>query len=342
MSTLSIKGVHSDYHGQQVLKGLDLTLEKGEITALLGPSGCGKTTLLRAIAGLQTISQGEISINKILLSGPSVFAPSEQRGVGMIFQDYALFPHLNVAENILFGVKVVSKDIRKQRLSEMLSLVKLDGLEQRFPHELSGGQQQRVSIARALAYEPELLLLDEPFSNIDAKVRGEMMLEIRSILKESNVSAVFVTHSKDEAFVFADKLALFKEGKIIQYGTAETLYDSPKDRYVADFLGQCNYLPAVVSTCSSVETPLGTLNSTSMLPYPVGYQGEVMLRPQQFEILADEAGDGVIIDRRFLGGICHYQVQIAESSYQVNSLNGQFIPGQRVSLTASAHPLVIF
>jgi iron(III) transport system ATP-binding protein len=342
MSTLSIKGVHSDYHGLQVLKGLDLTLNKGEIAALLGPSGCGKTTLLRAIAGLQLLSQGEISINNRVLSGPEVFVPSEQRGVGMIFQDYALFPHLNVADNILFGVKSVAKDIRKQRLNEMLSLVKLEGLGGRFPHELSGGQQQRVSIARALAYEPELLLLDEPFSNIDAKVRGEMMLEIRTILKESNVSAVFVTHSKDEAFVFADKLALFKEGQIVQYGTAEALYASPIDKYVADFLGQCNYLPAVVSTCSSVETPLGTLNSTSRLPFTVGYQGEVMLRPQQLEITADEAGEGVIIDRRFLGSVCHYQVKIAQSSYQINSLNGQFIPGQRVSLTTYAHSLVIF
>lgn len=342
MSTLSIKGVHSDYHGQQVLKGLELTLKKGEIMALLGPSGCGKTTILRAIAGLQLLSRGEISINKRVLSGPEVFVPSEQRGVGMIFQDYALFPHLNVADNILFGVKSLANDIRKQRLNEMLSLVKLDGLEQRFPHELSGGQQQRVSIARALAYQPELLLLDEPFSNIDAKVRGEMMLEIRTILKESNVSAVFVTHSKDEAFVFADKLALFKEGKIVQYGTAEALYTSPKDRYVADFLGQCNYLPAVVSTSSSVETSLGTLNHTSTLPYPIGYQGEVMLRPQQFEITANEVGDGVIIERRFLGNTCHYQVQVAEQCYQVNSQHCQLSLGQRVSLTTQVHSLVVF
>ena len=301
MSTLSIKGVHSDYDGQQVLKGLNLTLKKGEITALLGPSGCGKTTLLRAIAGLQLLTQGEICINEKVLSGPDVFVPSEQRGVGMIFQDYALFPHLNVADNILFGVKIASKDNRKQRLNEMLSLVKLDGLAGRFPHELSGGQQQRVSIARALAYEPELLLLDEPFSNIDAKVRGEMMLEIRTILKESNVSAVFVTHSKDEAFIFADKLALFKEGQIVQYGTAEELYTSPKDRYVADFLGQCNYLPAVVKSCSSVETTLGMINSTSTLLYPADYQGELMLRPQQLEITADETGNGMILERRFLG-----------------------------------------
>lgn len=342
MSTLSIKGVHSHYQGQQVLRGLDLILAKGEIAALLGPSGCGKTTLLRAVAGLQPITEGEICINGQILSGPDRFEPSELRGIGMIFQDYALFPHLNVADNILFGVKDATKEQRKARLDEMLALVKLDGLSQRFPHELSGGQQQRVSIARALAYEPELLLLDEPFSNIDAKVRGEMMLEIRSILKQRNVSAVFVTHSKDEAFVFADKLALFKDGYIVQYGTAEELYTSPKDRYVADFLGSGNYIPASVTDAFSVETPLGKLVSTRALSQPVSYHGEILLRPQQLEITADEEGEGVIVERRFLGNICHYQVQIAQQFYEVKSQFSQLVPGQKVGLHAQAHSLVVF
>ncbi len=183
MATLAIQQVVSDYQGQVILKGLDLTVEKGEIVALLGPSGCGKTTLLRAIAGLQAISQGSITINGRVVADQQHFVASEQRGVGMIFQDYALFPHLTVADNILFGVQTRNKKLRKARLEEMLALVKLEGLANRYPHELSGGQQQRVSIARALAYEPEVLLLDEPFSNIDAKVRKEMMLEIRDILK---------------------------------------------------------------------------------------------------------------------------------------------------------------
>ncbi|QFU21525.1 ATP-binding cassette domain-containing protein [Shewanella sp. YLB-09] len=342
MSTLSIQGVHSDYQGEQVLKGLDLTLEKGEIVALLGPSGCGKTTLLRAIAGLQAISAGEVKINGEVLSGSNVFVPSERRGVGMIFQDYALFPHLTVAENILFGVKDTNKVHRQHRLDEMLELVKLDGLSERFPHELSGGQQQRVSIARALAYEPELLLLDEPFSNIDAKVRGEMMLEIRNILKQRNVSAVFVTHSKDEAFVFADKLALFKDGYIVQYGTAEELYTAPKDRYVADFLGSGNYIPASVKDSFSVETPIGSLKSTSQLTHPVSYQGEILLRPQQIEIIADESGAGVIVERRFLGNICHYQVQIAQDFYEVKTQLSQLVLGQKVNLQAQEHSLVVF
>lgn len=285
MSTLTIEQVHSDYQGQTILRGLDLVLHQGEIAALLGPSGCGKTTLLKAIAGLQPISQGRISINGRLLSGPETFVPSERREVGMIFQDYALFPHLTVAENILFGVKGLDKAARQARLGEMLALVKLEGLGGRYPHELSGGQQQRVSIARALAYEPELLLLDEPFSNIDAKVRGEMMVEIREILKQRGVSAVFVTHSKDEAFVFADKLALFKDGGIAQYGSAESLYAEPTDKYVAEFLGQVNYLSCEVKDRARLQTLLGEVQSSSDLPKAAGYRGELLLRPDRKSVV---------------------------------------------------------
>ncbi|WP_394205064.1 ABC transporter ATP-binding protein [Shewanella waksmanii] len=342
MSTLTISKVSSDYQSQRVLTELSLEVEKGEIAALLGPSGCGKTTLLRAIAGLQAVSEGEIYINGELVSSPDVHRPSEQRGIGMIFQDYALFPHLTVAENVLFGVKGLDNTAKQARLNEMLSLVKLEGLGERYPHELSGGQQQRVSIARSLAYEPELLLLDEPFSNIDAKVRSEMMLEIRQILKARGVSAIFVTHSKDEAFVFADKLALFKDGAIVQYGTAEALYSDPCDRYVADFLGSGNYIPASVSDNYQVDTPLGVLTSTKLLAHPVNYEGQLLLRPQQIEIEANECGQGVIVERRFLGNICHYQVKLAEQFYEVKSQLLQLTPGQRVQLSAPSHELVVF
>ncbi|MGK0411532.1 MAG: iron(III) transport system ATP-binding protein [Shewanella psychromarinicola] len=342
MSTLTIENICSDYQGQVILRHLDLTLLQGEIVALLGPSGCGKTTLLRVIAGLQTISQGCISISGQVMSSDDVFVASEQRGVGMIFQDYALFPHLTVADNILFGVKNLNAKERLTQLDEMLDLVKLTGLASRYPHELSGGQQQRVSIARALAYQPELLLLDEPFSNIDAQVRNEMMLEIRAILKKRNVSAVFVTHSKDEAFVFADKLALFKDGAIIQHGNAETLYSSPKERYVADFLGAGNYLPVTVTTRYQVDYALGTLNSTEKLPWPIGSQGQVLLRPQQIEVHPNIDGRGCIVERHFLGTVCHYQVKIGTDILDVSSQSTTLIPGQRVNIRIAPHPLVIF
>ncbi|MCT8942924.1 ABC transporter ATP-binding protein [Shewanella putrefaciens] len=344
--TLTLHQVHSDYQGQQVLKGLSLDLAQGEILALLGPSGCGKTTLLRAVAGLQAISQGEILINGKLVSGQKTFVPSEQRGIGMIFQDYALFPHLTVAENILFGVPKLSGAQRQSRLDDMLSLVKLDGLAKRYPHELSGGQQQRVSIARALAYEPQLLLLDEPFSNIDAQVRYEMMAEIRSILKQRNVSAVFVTHSKDEAFVFADTLAIFNQGVIVQYGSAEAVYATPNSRYVADFLGSGNYLPASVVDGYRVTTPIGHLTSLTPLPFPNEYRGQIFLRPQQLTLSADEQGVGTITERRFLGTFCHYWVKVEEASHayyvEVRSQMMQLTIGQKVGLTTEPHSLVLF
>ncbi|MGI2171130.1 ABC transporter ATP-binding protein [Shewanella sp. MF05960] len=342
MSTLSISNVSSDYQGQVILHQLNLTLQQGEIVALLGPSGCGKTTLLKAIAGLQGISQGSIKINGEVLSGEGIFIASEQRGVGMIFQDYALFPHLTVGDNILFGVKGLNKLERQTRLEDMLELVKLTGLGGRYPHELSGGQQQRVSIARALAYQPELMLLDEPFSNIDAQVRHEMMLEIRAILKQRNVSAVFVTHSKDEAFVFADKLALFEQGHIVQHGAAETLYANPNSRYVADFLGTTNYLPVTLLSSHQVQSPLGVLTSSTALSHAVGAQGQLLLRPQQMMLQADPKGLGEVIDRRFLGSVCHYQVKLNDIYIEVSSPIMSFAAGQRVSLTVAEHPLVVF
>ncbi|WP_144212862.1 ABC transporter ATP-binding protein [Shewanella donghaensis] len=342
MSTLTIQNVKSDYQGQVILHGLDLTLEQGEIVALLGPSGCGKTTLLRAIAGLQAISQGTISINGECLSGDNTFVASEHRGIGMIFQDYALFPHLTVSENVLFGVKGLDKNQRKERLQEMLQLVKLEGLEARFPHELSGGQQQRVSIARSLAYEPELLLLDEPFSNIDAQVRNEMMLEIRQILKQRNVSAVFVTHSKDEAFVFADKLALFKDGAIIQHGLAETLYGEPKERYVAEFLGAGNYLTVTVKSQLQVSSILGLIESTKPVSQASNYQGQLLLRPQQIDLQPASQGHGEIVERRFLGTICHYWVKVGQQTLEVRSQLTELTLGQKVNLSIAPHPLVIF
>jgi iron(III) transport system ATP-binding protein len=342
MSTLSISNVTSDYQGQVILQQLNLTLQQGEIVALLGPSGCGKTTLLKAIAGLQGISQGCIKINGQVLSGEGVFIASEQRGVGMIFQDYALFPHLTVGDNILFGVKGLAQHERKTRLIEMLELVKLFGLSERYPHELSGGQQQRVSIARALAYQPEIMLLDEPFSNIDAQVRHEMMLEIRAILKQRNVSAVFVTHSKDEAFVFADKLALFEQGHIVQHGAAETLYANPNSRYVADFLGTTNYLPVTVLSDYQVKSPLGVLTSSTALSHAVDVQGQLLLRPQQMMLQADPQGLAEVVDRRFLGTVCHYQVKLNDIYLEVSSPIMSFAAGQRVNLTVAEHPLVVF
>lgn len=340
MVTLEISNLTCHYHSKSVLDGLELTVAENEILALLGPSGCGKTTLLRAIAGLQQVT-GDIKLDGRWLNNSGDSLPPEQRGIGMIFQDYALFPHMSVADNIGFGLTDLDRHARRQRIDEMLTLVRLDGLGERFVHQLSGGQQQRVAIARALAYRPKLLLLDEPFSNIDSQVRGEMMNEIRQILRSQGVSAIFVTHAKEEAFAFADRLALMHEGKVVQHGDAETLYRYPASRFVADFLGGGNYLDAVVSAVDEVETPLGAIKSASPLSYPPAHQGQLLLRPQQLSLTADEQGSGVVTSRRFSGTYCDYQVAVGPVELAVRSERLDLVKGAKVAVAALPHALVL-
>ncbi|WP_425357364.1 ABC transporter ATP-binding protein [Ferrimonas balearica] len=342
MSKLRIDALVCEYDGKRILSDLALSLAENEILALLGPSGCGKTTLLRAIAGLMPVHGGQVSLDGEVISSADQLVPAEQRGIGVIFQDYALFPHLTVARNIGFGLRHWPKAEARARVEEMIRLVKLDGLGDRYIHELSGGQQQRVAIARALAYKPKLLLLDEPFSNIDSQVRGELMAEIRAILRSQGVSAIFVTHSKEEAFAFADRLALLHEGKVVQTGPAEELYYRPVSRFVADFLGGGNYLDAIVASEHEVETPLGAIHSISPLCFPPTHRGELLLRPQQLALEPDAHGSGVITARRFKGTYCDYQVSVGPVELAVRSGHIGLEQGQRVAVAALPHALVLF
>ena len=261
MSHLIIKDLAYQYNATQVLSELNLNVEQDEIVCLLGASGCGKTTTLKAIAGILQPDQGYMSIDSKVVNDSGLFVAPEKRNIGMMFQDYALFPHLTVSDNIAFGLSNISKAQKRERVDEMLSLVKLDGCAQRYPHQLSGGQQQRVAIARALAYKPSLLLLDEPFSNIDTQVRFELIADIRRIIKDQQVSAVFVTHSKEEAFAFADTLAVMHGGKIAQQGSPEQLFSQPNSKVVAEFLGTGIYLTAKVLTPTEYETAFGVVHS---------------------------------------------------------------------------------
>jgi len=307
MTQLTINNLTSQYDGKPVIRDLSLTLAGNEIVALLGPSGCGKTTLLRAIAGLQPISGGDIAIGDKVISTADKSLASEQRNIGMIFQDYALFPHLSVLDNIAFGLKNMSKADKRSIVDEMLALVKLQGYQSRFPHELSGGQQQRVAIARALAYKPQLMLLDEPFSNIDSQSRGEIMQEMREILKQQQVPGVFVTHSKDEAFAFADKIAIFNDGKIEQIDKGSVLYNNPCSPYVANFMGKTNY----VAIKDRTQTHFSTCFGQHLLQgYDVPLVNNVMmLRPEQ--IIIDEQSEYKfeVIDCLFSGSHWVYRVQ---------------------------------
>jgi len=347
MSSLILQGVSYHYNGTKVIHDLDLTVGKDEIVCLLGASGCGKTTTLKAIAGLIEAKQGSIFIDGKLVSDEQSFVSPEHRNIGMMFQDYALFPHLTVANNIAFGLSKMSKAQKEQRVDEMLKLVHLIGCADRFPHQLSGGQQQRVAIARALAYKPSLLLLDEPFSNIDTQVRFELIADIRRIIKATQVSAVFVTHSKEEAFAFSDTLAIMHRGKIEQQGTPEQLFAAPCSKEVAEFLGQGIYLSAQVLTATEYKTPFGLVESYVESKHNVSV-GLIYVRPHQIELVADNQSDkfskrATIISRRFIGSAYVYSVVIDEQEIEVAAQYGQsFENNEQVIIKIKPHTVNFF
>jgi iron(III) transport system ATP-binding protein len=277
---------------------VSLTLQPGDIGVLIGPSGCGKTSLLRAIAGLERIHGGRVAISGEALSdatqpGRSIHLPPEKRQIGMVFQDYALFPHLNVHDNVAFGLPRLGKAERTQRVEQMLELVGLGGLAQRFPHQLSGGQQQRIALARALAPQPRLLLLDEPFSNLDVELRERLAHEVRTILKQASTTALFVTHDQMEAFAVGDVIGVMHRGQLEQWDDAYHLYHRPATRFVADFIGHGVFAPAQIVESPAgpvVRTPLGDLSDVEECPLPSAYPGgecEVLLRAD--DIVHDDA-----------------------------------------------------
>ena len=224
---LSINNISCRYHDQVVVQAFNLQVEKGSIACLLGPSGCGKTTVLRAIAGFAPIASGTITLRDKVVSRPGYSLAPEKRKLGLVFQEYALFPHLNLEKNVLFGLRNHSKQQKQQRVQEMLALVGMADLGQRFPHELSGGQQQRIALARALAPQPDLILFDEPFSNLDVDLRERLGIEVQGILKQQGVTGILVTHDQHEAFAICDQIAVMREGRILQWDNAYQLYHQP-------------------------------------------------------------------------------------------------------------------
>lgn len=263
---------------------VSLQLAQGEIGVLIGPSGCGKTTLLRAVAGLERAAGGRIAVEREQVEGPNLHLPPELRHIGMVFQDYALFPHLSVQDNVGFGLHGLSKAQKQARVQEVLALVGLAEHGHLYPHALSGGQQQRVALARALAPKPRLLLLDEPFSNLDVELREHLAHEVRNILKAAQATALLVTHDQQEAFAIGDTIGVMKDGQLHQWGDAYTLYHRPATRFVADFIGHGVFLPAVIRHDADgfvVDTPLGQLTDLTECPLPCAYAGgecELLLR----------------------------------------------------------------
>ncbi len=280
-------------------------LRQGDLLGLLGSSGCGKTTLLRMIAGFERPQSGIIELAGQTVADESIWQPPERRDVGMVFQDYALFPHLTVAQNIAFGLeqprrKRFSTKQIQHLVADAIALVGLTGLEKRYPHELSGGQQQRVALARALSPQPALVLLDEPLSNLDVQVRLRLRQEIRDILKTSQTTAIFVTHDQEEALSMCDLVAVMSEGNLEQIGTPEDIYQNPKSRFVAEFVTQANFLPAHWVN-DGWQTEIGWFESDRLSPDYSPDRAEVMIRQEDLQLVTDKTSQVVIRDRQFLG-----------------------------------------
>jgi iron(III) transport system ATP-binding protein len=307
---VAIQGIEQSYGANRVLNGLSFALRRGEIGCLLGASGCGKTTVLRCIAGFEPVAAGEIWLNGILVSRKNYSLPTEQRRIGMVFQDYALFPHLDVSANIAFGLHGLNKPQRELRVAELLEIVGLAHAGATFPHELSGGQQQRVALARALAPQPELLLLDEPFSNLDVELRERLSLEVRDILKQQNATAILVTHDQHEAFNIADVVGIMARGALEQWDAPYTLYHEPASRLVADFIGQGTFLPGTVINDQLVQIELGTFQAELPGGWPRGAMVDVLLRPD--DILHDDSSplQAEVLHKAFRGAEFLYTLQL--------------------------------
>jgi iron(III) transport system ATP-binding protein len=304
---LEVENLRHAYGQQEVVRGLSFSLARGAIGCLLGPSGCGKTTVLRCIAGFEGIREGEIRLAGKVVSGGGVMLPPERRRVGMVFQDYALFPHLPVSGNIAFGLHATRAHERAARVAELAQLVGLSASLDRYPHEISGGQQQRVALARALAPRPELLLLDEPFSNLDVDLRERLSLEVRDIIKASGATAVLVTHDQQEAFAVADEIGVLHQGRIQQWDNPYNLYHRPANRFVADFVGQGVFLPAKALNGRQLQIELGVLQGDSQ-----GLQNlEVLLRPD--DVVHDDAAptQAEVVHKAFRGAEILYTLRLA-------------------------------
>jgi iron(III) transport system ATP-binding protein len=305
---LEVTSLRHSYGDLEVVRGLSFSLSRGAIGCLLGPSGCGKTTVLRCIAGFESVQEGEIRLGGQLVSRPGMTVPPEKRRIGMVFQDYALFPHLRIAENIAFGLHGWPEEQRAARLRELAELVGLSKVLRKYPFEMSGGQQQRVALARALAPRPELLLLDEPFSNLDVELRERLSLEVRDIIRASGATAILVTHDQHEAFAVADEIGVLHEGSIQQWDSAYNLYHRPANRFVADFVGQGVFLPARALSPSALEIELGVLTGAAAQE---GSMVEVLLRPD--DVVHDDAAptQAEVVHKAFRGADILYTLRLA-------------------------------
>ena len=305
---LELRDVTCAYQkGGVAISNMSLSARQGEILCVLGPSGCGKTTTLRVIAGFEPVSTGQVYLGGRLVSEPGHVVPTEQRRVGMVFQEYALFPHLRVSENIAFGLRHLPRNEQKAQVQQMLRMTGLVGLERRYPHELSGGQQQRVALARALAQNPVVLLLDEPFSNLDPDMAGKMRHDLHDLLKRTRTTAILVTHDHAEAFAMADRVAVLNNGCLEQFDTPETIYHVPATPFVAEFVGQADFIPGEVRN-GTVVTEIGEFPNRA--GYRNGAKVLVMIRPDDIKVVPAKDNGAHITFRQFRGSENLYTITL--------------------------------
>jgi iron(III) transport system ATP-binding protein len=311
---LELEGIERRFGDRAAVNGLSLRLPKGSIGCLLGPSGCGKTTALRCIAGFEPVDRGWIRAHGRLLASTDFHAPPETRQIGMVFQDYALFPHLTVLQNVAFGLHKLSPARRIRRAEEVLEQVGLLECARQYPHELSGGQQQRVALARALAPEPEIVLLDEPFSSLDVDLRERLGLEVRSVLKSLGTTALLVTHDQQEAFAVADIVGVMRDGKLEQWDSPYELYHRPRTRFVADFIGQGVFVTGEVVAPGTFRTEVGLVRANGGTQWPLGRQVDLLLRPD--DVIHDDASElrAQVCQRAFRGAEFLYTLKLPSGS----------------------------
>ena len=313
------KNISLSIEGRPILEDVSFGVNEAGIACLLGPSGCGKTTLLRCIAGFERPHKGEVWIKGIRVSNPVHHLPVEQRHIGMVFQDYALFPHMSVKDNIVFGLKNLNAKRVMQRLDELVALLSLEKHINKYPHSLSGGQQQRAALARAMAPRPSVLLLDEPFASLDIELREQIARELRQILKHDGITTIMVSHNQLEAFAMADVIGVMNEGELLQWDTAFDLYHEPKTAVVADFVGEGVFISGEVINDKEVKTEIGVIQSTVAHETGVGTKVRVLLRPDDILHDDDSSMTARVTDKAFRGAEFLYTLEL-ESGLRVLSL----------------------
>ncbi|HMM47614.1 MAG TPA: ABC transporter ATP-binding protein [Thiobacillaceae bacterium] len=352
MAELILDSVSQSYGSRQIITNLSFTLPQGTIGCLLGPSGCGKTTALRCVSGFEPIQAGEIRIGGEVVSRPGWTLPAEKRRIGMVFQDYALFPHLTVADNVGFGLRDATRSARAQRIAELLELVGLAAHADQHPHQLSGGQQQRVALARALAPRPRLILMDEPFSNLDVELRERLSIEVRDILRREATTALIVTHDQHEAFALADWVGVMHQGRIQQWDTPYNVYHEPINRFVADFVGQGALLVGEVINDSQVQIELGVLDGH--IPVDCAAYGcdacvrdckvDVLLRPD--DIIHDDDSPllAEVENKAFRGAQFLYTLKLPSGQHALSLVpsHHDHAIGEKIGIKLAADHVVAF